>query len=315
MMLVPNIWVHHVFGKLLFAASDLFLAQVIDKVLLLKGCRYSEWWACTWLFHPLAVIISSRGNADSLICLMVVQTALHLEQHNWMLAGVWFGLSVHFKIFPIVFAPSILLFIGHSMKKDTRVWWLKSVKERIVFTIFSAGIFLGLGVLFYIVYGWIFVYEGYLYHLIRKDHRHNFSVYFYSLYLEYGSTNTWSSVVAFFPQLIVQICFSASFYQDIILCMCLQTLAFVCFNKVSTAQYFIWYISLLPLVLPFSNIKIKWTGAILIVLWIASELNWLYWAYLLEFEGQNTFIQVWISSIVFFLVNGFLLCLLIKNQL
>ena len=55
-------------------------------------------------------------------------------------------------------------------------------RNRIVFTLVSASTFLFLTGLFYIIYGYEFLYEGYLYHLVRKDNRHNFSVYFYMIY-------------------------------------------------------------------------------------------------------------------------------------
>jgi hypothetical protein len=52
-----------------------------------------------------------------------------------------------------------------------------------------------------------FVYETYLYHLVRKDNRHNFSVYFYHLYLRFelpaaGAT----SLLAFVPQVLGGLC-------------------------------------------------------------------------------------------------------------
>jgi hypothetical protein len=46
-----------------------------------------------------------------------------------------------------------------------------------------------------------FVYETYLYHLVRKDNRHNFSVYFYHLYLRFELPSAGAtSLLAFVPQ-------------------------------------------------------------------------------------------------------------------
>ncbi|KAF7126433.1 hypothetical protein RHSIM_Rhsim11G0028900 [Rhododendron simsii] len=43
-------------------------------------------------------------------------------------------------------------------------------------------------------------------------------------------------------------------------CITSYTVAFVAFNKVITAQYFVWFFCLLPLILPWSNMKLKWKG-------------------------------------------------------
>lgn len=51
----------------------------------------------------------------------------------------------------------------------------------------ATGTFLALGSACYAAYGQHFLHETYLYHSGRKDPRHNFSIYFYSAYLEYGS--------------------------------------------------------------------------------------------------------------------------------
>lgn len=96
------------------------------------------------------------------------------------------------------------------------------------------------GIMFY-VYGWEFLDEAYLYHLIRKDNRHNFSVYFYYMYLtslENSQTvlSTFIGLLAFIPQLIVLGTLTHKLYKDIAMCMCLQTITFVAFNKVCTVQ-------------------------------------------------------------------------------
>lgn|SRR5579883_2362391 len=90
-------------------------------------------------------------------------------------------------------------------------------------------------------YGWEFLEEGYLYHIVRKDNRHNFSVYFYYMYLTSldSSQDLFSKLIgflAFIPQILILVAFTHKFYKDIAMCMFLQTITFVAFNKVCTVQ-------------------------------------------------------------------------------
>lgn len=89
-------------------------------------------------------------------------------------------------------------------------------------------------------YGWEFLWETYLYHVIRKDHRHNFSPYFYQIYLSTAEeSNPYGAligVLTFLPQIILLLAIAFKYHRDIGFCTFLQTLTFVAFNKVCTVQ-------------------------------------------------------------------------------
>ncbi|KAM2134556.1 hypothetical protein ACFX1R_004563 [Malus domestica] len=122
-------------------------------------------------------------------------------------------------------------------------------------------------------------------------------------------------LVSFLPQLIVQVVLVFSFAKDLPFCCLVQTVAFVAFNKVMTAQYFVWFFCLLPLVLAWSNMKLKWKGLSCIALWVGCQLHWLFWGYMLEFKGQNVFLQLWIASIIFLAANTYVLVSLIRDHI
>ena len=51
----------------------------------------------------------------------------------------------------------------------------------------------------------------------------------------------------------------------------------------------------------------------LLLAWLTAQAWWLYEAYQLEFQAKNTFIQIWLASLVFGFVNVIILCLFIRN--
>ena len=58
--------------------------------------------------------------------------------------------------------------------------------------------------------------------------------------------------------------------------------------KVITSQYFLWYLSLLPLSLSWLRFT-KLEAFACLLIWLATQGSWLLPAYYLEFVGSNTF--------------------------
>lgn len=117
-----------------------------------------------------------------------------------------------------------------------RLWVLFTslfTRSRILFGLISATIFFFFTGIFFYLYEWEFLHEALLYHLTRTDPRHNFSIYFYHIYLNYEREfSALEKLVSFLPQLMVQIVLISRFAQDFPFCFFVQTVAFVAFNKV-----------------------------------------------------------------------------------
>lgn len=115
-----------------------------------------------------------------------------LLSNKIILAGIAYGFVVHFKLYPIIYAPALFLWIDN--KKSLLFSWNKykfGLVSLLVFLLFLGG--------FYVIYGQDFLYESLLYHLYRKDHRHNFSIYFYLILYNYENMSTLYSLSAFLP--------------------------------------------------------------------------------------------------------------------
>lgn len=253
---------------------------------------------------------------------------------------------MHFRIYPIIYALPILLVLDprnvYSGSKPSLQNWKPShiksrqslsnkglrgtsdawfflrntlTRERILFGLLSGSAFIFWTGIFFYLYQWDFLNEALLYHLTRTDPRHNFSIYFYHIYLHHEHAfSILEKLVSFLPQLMVQLVLIFRFAQDLPFCLFLQTVAFVAFNKVITAQYFVWFFCLLPLLLPWSNMSLRWKGLSCIFIWMGAQLHWLLWGYLLEFKGKNAFVQLWLGSLLFLAANTWVLIMVMRHH-
>ena len=239
--------------------------QRVDKATLLTAIH---------LFNPMVFAISTRGSSESVLSLFILCALYFSLKDRWNLAAVFLGLSTHWKIYPFVYGVACLSVIGSGASR-TGSPFVDNLRrlintQTVRFAALSAGTFTLLGVIMYTMsvlistllrqvadwnyrWGYPFVYESYLYHLHRRDHRHNFSPYFYLTYLTYPSkdgsnglpppttfeTIVRSPLISFVPQMGLSLLAGFLFArrkQDLVFTWFVQTFVFVLFNKVCTSQ-------------------------------------------------------------------------------
>ena len=403
--MTPNVFAWISWGKMVFVAVDIAMAWLVAQLLLLRhwDAKATTLAVSTILWNPLLINLSTRGSADGLVVVLVLATVYALVRRRFWWAAIAYGLAVHVKIYPIIHALPLVLFMDeqyapadwtqpvNSLADLAKQWrspeawtflfecgscaqpvheaepesdedvpaptpspvarrtrsrsrsrpapapvpapqradrarhqraaepslYVRALRifspRRVSFGLVSAGVCLGLIAGLYLLYGWTFLYEAYLHHFVRADNRHNFSVYFYDMYLRYGlPTRTGMGLAAFLPQFGSVLAVGAVTYQDLPLCITVQTLLFVAFNKVCTAQYFMWWMIPLAAVLPACRLSGR-AWAAWIVAWFATEIAWLYWgSHVLENLGGSVFGEVWLASLAFFAVNCALAGALLK---
>lgn len=302
-LLVPNHyfgWIHC--GKVLFVIFDLITGAVITKLV-----QTSLWLPSIWLLNPMVITISTRGNAESILSCLIMLTLYWLQRDQLILAGFAYGLSIHFKIYPIIYCLPLTIYVCHRYKDQK--WLAKLIKLGLA-TLISL---IGCSAYMYHIYGHEYLENAYFYHLYRTDHRHNFSLW--NILLYFDSANPLKSQLAklaFLPQLVVTLAvpilqWSQPTFQNLLSVLFVQTFAFVTFNKVCTSQYFVWYLIFLPFYMASSTISWK-KGVMMLVIWGATQGLWLLQGYRLEFLGENVFYpELLVASASFFLGNIWLL--------
>lgn len=287
--------------------------------------------ALWWLYNPLAINICTRGSSESfqvLLPVLLAITTVSSGQKSWqrvMMAGLWHGIAVHSKLYPIVYSLSFMTYFTPQIKLTTTrgessttilqqlfhfvlTWAQRLLKPApIVFFVSFMTTFILLTYLAYLWYGPISLEEGLLYHFSRVDHRHNYSMHWYWIYLgrarpDFRQNMALIGRLLLLPQLILLVYTSLTLApQNLGLALFVQTYLFVTQNKVITAQYLTWYLCLLPLC---SDVfcmtkRLLWslTGlAVSYGLWLGS-------AYCLEMQGWAVHRLVWMASVVYFWAN------------
>ncbi|XP_018324203.1 GPI mannosyltransferase 1 [Agrilus planipennis] len=342
-LLIPNLLIDICFGKILFSLIDIFAGILIKFII--KHCvmsygrnlndskieSVSNFGMIVWLYNPITIGIATRGNSDSIAGFLVLLTLYLLQCKKWyFVAGIVHGLAIHVRIYPLMYSLALFLFLSdysenpNSLSKESKeVQKTDRSTKRTIFRMeyllyffpnidqlkLMSGCILSLVLLtslFYFLYGYQFLYESYIYHFLRKDMRHNFSLYFYLQYLTAGvKIDLWQKMLITLPQFILIAVFSFKFGLNKLslnFAILMITCVFVTYNSVITSQYFVWILAILPLCIWQIRLS-RNTSLLLGLIWIGAQALWLLSAYLLEFQGLNMFLYIWLNSVSFFCAN------------
>mmetsp|Transcript_29950 Transcript_29950/g.42735 ORF Transcript_29950/g.42735 Transcript_29950/m.42735 type:complete len:395 (+) Transcript_29950:148-1332(+) len=349
--------------KLLETSKDYKTSTVHDNKLRKTQQQRSQTWALIWMINPMTINICTRGSADSIANYVVLRMIQLTKTDQIVSAGFLLGLAIHLRLYPIIFLPAFFLHLStpstsstsslskslinttsnHTNKTPpigirclrTLSYIFSTYEKSIHFTLATIGSCFFFTMLSYELYGFEYLQQSIFFHFIRADHRHNFSIHFYWIYLtkiiQFASpSHGWNHILisgcikvgVFIPQLVLYGLIIVTFAEESLeVCLLLQTMIFVTYNKVITAQYFSWIFTLLfPVLADYHtttttslsttslngityNTPMIWWIIFSALAWVIALTVWLSQAYLLEFCGVNNFYLLWQSSVAFHLVS------------
>ena len=120
-LLSPNIYFFYSFGKVVFIICDVFCGVLIREILRLRGISNNCSLLCCsiWLLNPVTATVSSRGNAEPLITGLILLTIYLLMMKCTTGAAISYGIAVHMKIYPIIYALPLYLFLNSDYSGKT----------------------------------------------------------------------------------------------------------------------------------------------------------------------------------------------------
>lgn len=157
-LLTPNVAIHPAFGKALFSACDLVIGYLLYLLFPTAGKRGSlsatKWVAGLWLLNPFPLNIATRGSSESVLGAIIL-LSLHyfcrmprvrsgsgnILSRFEIVGSILLGLAVHVKIYPVVFAFSLLGYFGRG--SPTVLGRLGLTTKGVAFCLVSGGTFVG----------------------------------------------------------------------------------------------------------------------------------------------------------------------------
>ena len=118
--LVNNV-IHPLAGKIVFCMCDVAIGIIFWRIIehqrnsLPVDVKEATWKTVTfvscWIFNPMIVAMPTRGSNDNIVSLLIFIALYFLLKKQYIIAGFAYGLSVHFKIYPIIYSFALYFFI------------------------------------------------------------------------------------------------------------------------------------------------------------------------------------------------------------
>ncbi|KAI9602093.1 hypothetical protein KEM48_001044 [Puccinia striiformis f. sp. tritici PST-130] len=320
LILTPNEFIHPCWGKALFGIADILIGILLYRLCPSRHTASSHGLLVTliWLLNPFVMNISTRGSSESLLGVVIIGFLYSARRKKWDAAAILLGVAVHLKLYPFIYATAIWAQLGEHA--HSKFGWLSISRPQFRFGVISLTAFSALNLLMYNIWGHEFLESSYLYHLRRLDHRHNFSPYFYPIYLRFTSTLSESStlirflqhpLVSFIPQMSLSLALGFRYgNQNLPFACFIQTYVFVIFKKWSLLKYvsvtefhstqiifnlitsdlcqsLVLHVVFVVHPLLVKEIKLSMSEMIYVaVVWVSTQAIWLSQAYRLEFLGE-----------------------------
>lgn len=148
------------FGKALFALADILAGWILVRVLReeykLDGGQAVA-YAAVWLLNPMVAGISTRGSSEGLLGVLAAGLLLATLRRKITLAGVILGFAVHFKIYPFIYASSIIWWLESKDTTTKDKSWVQRIlgffnRDRIVLVLSSFTTFMIFNLIMYSMY-------------------------------------------------------------------------------------------------------------------------------------------------------------------
>lgn len=159
----PGFWFS--FGKVLFAVGDIVAGWMMFRILRSYQNMPQERalkFASIWLLNPMVATISTRGSSEGLLGVFVIALLWAVLAKRIPVAGFLLGFAVHFKIYPFIYAASIIWWLDEDQVGPSKNGKAKPSDslaaqvirflnpQRIALAIYSLVTFIGLNVIMYL---------------------------------------------------------------------------------------------------------------------------------------------------------------------